>query len=110
MPKTNQYTAESNRAKEAGQLDCRVRRGFPVQKKLCSTCIFRRGSPLDLNKLLDDIADPYGGFKGYRICHHSDKACCAGFWAKHKNDFPMGQIAQRLGMVEFVCDDRFNKP
>jgi hypothetical protein len=76
-----------------------------VQKTQCSTCIYRPDSPLDLAKLEADVADGYGGFKGHRICHHSDDACCAGFWARHKNEFQLGQIAQRLGMVEFVEDD-----
>jgi hypothetical protein len=76
-----------------------------VQKTQCSTCIYRPDSPLDLAKLEADVADGYGGFKGHRVCHHSDDACCAGFWARHKNEFQLGQIAQRLGMVEFVEDD-----
>jgi hypothetical protein len=79
-----------------------------VQKTQCSTCIYRPDSPLDLAKLEADVADGYGGFKGHRICHHSDDACCAGFWARHKNEFQLGQIAQRLGMVEFVEDDTLN--
>ena len=76
-----------------------------VQKTQCSTCIYRPDSPLDLPKLEADVADGYGGFKGHRICHHSDDACCAGFWARHKNEFQLGQIAQRLGVVKFVQDD-----
>jgi len=76
-----------------------------VQKTQCSTCIYRPDSPLDLKKLEADVADGYGGFKGHRVCHHSDDACCAGFWARHKNEFQLGQIAQRLGVVEFVQDD-----
>jgi hypothetical protein len=75
---------------------------FRVQKKSCSTCIYRKDSPLDLEKLENDIRDPYIGFKGYRICHHSNDVCCRGFWNKHKDSFPAGQIAQRLKMVEFV--------
>ena len=80
-----------------------------VQKTQCSTCIYRPDSPLDLAKLEADVADGYGGFKGHRVCHHSDDACCAGFWARHKNEFQLGQIAQRLGMVEFVQDDKFRE-
>lgn len=80
-----------------------------VQKTQCSTCIYRPDSPLDLAKLEADVADGYGGFKGHRVCHHSDDACCAGFWARHKNEFQLGQIAQRLGMVKFVEDDKFRE-
>lgn len=81
---------------------------FKVRRTQCSTCIYNPNSPLDLEKLEGDIADNYGGFVGYRICHHTngdESACCAGFWARHKDKFPMGQIAQRFDMVEFVDTD-----
>ncbi len=80
-----------------------------VQRKQCSTCIYRSDSPLDLDRLEREVADGYGGFEGHRICHHSENACCAGFWARHKDDFQLGQIAQRLNMVEFVNDDTLSK-
>ena len=79
--------------------------GFRVQRSMCATCIFRPGSPLDLNRLLSEITDRNNFFNGHRVCHHSRDACCAGFWARHKDDFPMGQIAQRLKMVVMVDDD-----
>ena len=79
--------------------------GFLVQTKPCSTCIYRKDSPLDIKKLEAAVADPYGGFAGHRICHHSDSACCSGFWKRHKDDFQMGQIAQRLGLVQMVKHD-----
>ena len=75
---------------------------FKVQHKPCASCIYRKDSPLDLAKLEREIADPYGGFKGWRICHNSKDVCCRGFWNRHKDSFALGQIAQRLGMVEFV--------
>lgn len=78
---------------------------FKVQKKQCATCIYRPSSPLDIEKLERDVADKYIGFKGHRICHHSKDVCCRGFWNRHKDDFAMGQIAQRLGCVEFVSVD-----
>ena len=49
-----------------------------------------------------EIADPHGGFTGHRVCHHSDDICCRGFWNAHKDEFAVGQVAQRLGLVEFV--------
>ncbi len=78
-----------------------------VQKKSCATCIYRKDSPLDLKKLEADVADPHlkGYFKGHRICHHSKDACCRGFWNKHKDKFTLGQIAQRLGLVQLVDHD-----
>ena len=78
---------------------------FTVQRKQCATCIFRDDNPLDLDTLLAAVSDGYGGFRGHRICHHSKDACCAAFWSRYKDKFPIGQIAQRLDLVEFVDDD-----
>lgn len=82
-----------------------------VQAVQCSTCIYRPDSSLDLKKLEAQIADPYmpGFFTGFRICHHSpdkNKICCRGFWNRHKHHFTLGQIAQRLHLVQFVKVDR----
>ena len=80
---------------------------FRVQQKMCGTCIYRSESPLDLAKLEAEIADPYVGFSGHRLCHHADGVCCHGFWTRHKDAFALGQIAQRLNAaVEFVDVDR----
>ena len=79
--------------------------GFQVQQKPCLTCIYRKDSPLDLKTLEAQVADRFGGFKGHRICHHSDSACCRGFWNRHKDKFAAGQIAQRLDLVVFVAHD-----
>jgi hypothetical protein len=81
---------------------------FLVQKKPCTTCIYRPGNPVGIAKLEAEIADPHmaGFFRGYRVCHHSKgEVCCAGFWARHKNDFGLGQIAQRLQAGRFVMVD-----
>lgn len=77
---------------------------FKVRSKQCSTCIYRKDSPLDIKDLEHQIADPNmeGFFVGHRVCHHSKTACCRGFWNRHKNDFRLGQMAQRLGFIEFV--------
>lgn len=79
--------------------------GFKVQARPCASCIYRPTSPLDLAKLEAEIADGHGGFTSWRICHHSDDACCRGFWDRHRNDFQLGQVAQRLGVVRFVDED-----
>lgn len=80
-----------------------------VQRRQCATCIFKaeHWRPGQLEALLDEIRDPKmaGFFEGYRICHHSKEAVCAGFWARHKDDFQAGQLAQRLGLVELVEHD-----
>ena len=83
-----------------------------VAAKQCKTCIYRPGSPLDIEQLEAQVADSYipGSFKGHRICHHfedaaDDDVCCRGFWDRHKNNFNLGRIAQRLGFVEMVSDE-----
>lgn len=79
-----------------------------VQRRQCSTCIYKVSSPLDLNKFEGEIRDPkmHGFFIGFRACHHADDTvCCRGFWNKHRNHFQLGQISQRLGLVEFVSVD-----
>jgi len=82
--------------------------GFYVQKKRCSSCIYNAGSPLDTKELEDQVRDGNGDLTRHRQCHHtskSDPACCRGFWDKHKDDFPGGQISQRMGMVVEVDID-----
>ena len=80
---------------------------FKVRRTACDTCIYKGGIPLnrDLEEIEAEIKDEHGYFDGYRICHHSGNSCCRGFWNKHKDDFPAGQIAQRLGFVEFVDEE-----
>lgn len=75
-----------------------------VQSAQCATCIYRRDSPLDLKALENAIKDPRmpGFFRGHRICHHSTDVVCRGFWNRHKDAFTLGQLAQRLGLVQFV--------
>ena len=80
---------------------------FKVQRSQCTTCIYKPDAPLDLQKLEAAIANRHGGFTSYRTCHHSDDVCCAGFWAKHKDKFQVGQVAQRLGVVQFVDVDKW---
>ena len=78
-----------------------------VQSKQCETCIYRKDSSLDIKQLESQVADPNmeGYFKGHRICHHSKDVCCRGFWNRHKDQFTLGQIAQRLDLVEFVTEN-----
>ena len=81
--------------------------GFKVNKKMCKTCIFRPNSPfsIDLDRYMDEITDEKGYIKGWRICHEDaskKEVCCRGFWNCYKNNFQVGQIAQRLNLVEEV--------
>lgn len=79
--------------------------GFQVMRRRCKTCIYRKGLNWNLQWLEDQVRDKWIGFSGYRICHNQKrrgKACCRGFWDHHKDAFAAGQIAQRLGLVEYV--------
>ena len=81
---------------------------FRVQKAARSTCIYRKDSPLDIDRLEAQIADGHGGFNGFREWHHAAAAsgvCCRGFWNRHRDEFAGGQIAQRLGLVEYFSVD-----
>jgi hypothetical protein len=80
--------------------------GFQVMARQCRTCIYRKswhGTPV--KQLEDQVRDKHIGFSGFRVCHSQPrgrKACCRGFWNRHAWEFAAGQIAQRLGLVEFV--------
>lgn len=80
--------------------------GFRVRKHRCKTCIFGTRGNWNLEELLGQIRDPAGGFTGWRVCHHEqderEERCCRGFWDKHKDDFQIGQVAQRLGVIREV--------
>ena len=78
---------------------------FPVMSRMCKTCIYRKGFGWNLAHLEGQVRDPHIGFNGFRVCHsqkRNGKACCRGFWNRHKWAFAAGQIAQRLGLVSFV--------
>lgn len=79
--------------------------GFLVRKTSCESCIYRDDNPLDLKRLENQVRDPHVGFRGHRICHHGgteeNQLCCRGFWLRHKDEFPLGQVAQRMdGVIE----------
>jgi hypothetical protein len=84
---------------------------FQVQRKACRTCIYRKETHFDVAKLEAQIADKHlqGFFAGYRVCHHSKDVCCAGFWRRHRWKFALGQIAQRLGFVQYVTVDTLRR-
>ena len=76
--------------------------GFQVMAQACDTCIYRNDSPFDLKRLEDEVRDPHIGFKEHRVCHNAENVCFRGFWNAHKDEFPAGQIAQRMDAVEFI--------
>ena len=83
-----------------------------VQRRRCATCIYRPDTFFDLEKLEAQVRDPHMGFWGYRACHHvqSGTVCCRGFWDAHRDEFQLGQLAQRLNAVEFVDVDELTGP
>lgn len=80
-----------------------------VQSKMCSTCIYRKNSPLDLARLENEVRDKHmpEHFARFRACHHVDSndVVCRGFWNRHAENCTPTQIASRLGLVEFVKED-----
>ena len=75
---------------------------YKVRETACSTCIYRDDTPLNLAQLEKEVEDEHMGFETYRACHHHDDGtCCRGFWNRHKDEFAVGQVAQRLNAVEF---------
>lgn len=77
---------------------------FKVRKTACATCIYRADTLHDLERLEAEVKDDYGFFQGWRECHHDNPqgVCCRGYWNRHADEFPAGQVAQRLGLVRFV--------
>jgi hypothetical protein len=78
---------------------------FKVMAEPCETCIYKKGLGWNLEDLEAQVKDKYIGFKTFRECHHAKQGsgvCCRGFWNAHKDEFQAGQLAQRLGFVEFV--------
>lgn len=80
---------------------------FKVRRRPCSTCIYGRNTPVrqSVEALEKEVTDRYGSIEGYRVCHHTDDACCKGFWDRHKKDFALGRLALGYGLVEYVDDD-----
>ena len=77
--------------------------GFKVRRSRCVSCIYNPDSPLDLAELEGQALRN----DGFRICHHTDDACCRGFWNRHRNHFSLGRFMQMLGAVVEVDDDIF---
>lgn len=80
---------------------------FAVRETMCESCIYRPDSSLDIVSLEDQVRDPKmaGHFKGFRMCHTPKRMSglvCRGFWDRHRDHFDGGQLAQRLGIVEFT--------
>ena len=76
-----------------------------VQKKMCSTCIFRPGNLMNLVEgrvegMIEDATAMDGSIPCHQTLELEGSAVCHGFFTKHKTQTL--QIAERLGVVEFV--------
>ncbi len=86
---------------------------FVVRETICSSCIYRKSSLLDLEKLESEVTDRYGGIVGYRICHHHGEdrngrgTCCRGFWNRHWNNYAPARVAKLFGLVRFSDEGDF---
>ena len=86
---------------------------FVVRESVCSSCIYRKDSPLDLAKLEAEVIDEYGGVNAYRICHHHRAdgngrgTCCRGFWNCHWMKYAPARLAMRFGLVRFSDEGDF---
>lgn len=72
-----------------------------VNKRLCSTCIFRPGNLMHLDEgRVEDMVAQATAAESCIPCHQTldgQQAVCRGFYNKHKTQ-PL-QIAERLGFV-----------
>jgi len=75
-----------------------------VQEEMCSTCIFRAGNLMDLNRgRVRQMVDQVKRIDGCIPCHKTlagDNAVCRGQFDLHKT--PTLALAERCGIIEFV--------
>lgn len=80
---------------------------FKIQTKQCDQCLFSRRRIVTAARFKNIIRDcTQLGNEKHFVCHKAslkgDSVCCRGFWDKYKNNFQLGQVAQRLNLVEEV--------
>lgn len=76
-----------------------------VQKRMCSTCIFRPGNLMHLQEgrveqMVEEATRDGGCIPCHKNLDNEGQAICNGFFTKHQTDSL--QIAERLGIVEYV--------
>lgn len=77
---------------------------FKVQKTHCDQCLFTPQRIVTRARAREIVADCLAKDTFFN-CHKTqlegsdEQVCCAGYWAKYKDQFNMGRIAQRLGAV-----------
>ena len=74
---------------------------FRVKTQQCNQCLFSD------NKIVNDarkeeVLRTTLKKDSFFVCHKTDDVCCKGYWDSHKNDFTVGQIAQRLNLIKEV--------
>jgi hypothetical protein len=90
-----------------------------VLERRCGTCIFRPGDPMHLGAARTrQVIEENLRAGALLTCHttlpygpHPDfgPAVCAGFWARHRNDVPIGRLAELLlGILRIPPPDHHN--
>lgn len=78
-----------------------------VQKTKCNQCLFTKNRVVS-EEVAAKIIKTALKKDTYFNCHKTQvkglksNVCCKGFWDAHKNNFNLGRVAQRLGIVEKV--------
>lgn len=78
-----------------------------VQKRKCSTCIFRPGNLMQLEEgRVDQMVADCQRDQGVIPCHknldHAGQAVCRGFYDKHHGDVVALVMARATGIIEEV--------
>lgn len=76
-----------------------------VCAEMCSTCVFRPGNRMNLNRgRVRDMVDSAKADDSAIVCHKTlgtgENAVCRGFFDRHKTQ-PL-QVAERLGLITEV--------
>ena len=78
---------------------------FKVYDKCCKQCLIGSNKIVG-NARRDEIISGCLADGTHFVCHKAsmkgDDICCAGFYAKHKNDIQKLQVFERIGMVQQV--------
>lgn len=80
---------------------------FKVQRKKCDQCLFTDARIVSESRMKDVVQDCLDK-DTFFVCHKTqvhalkESVCCRGYWDEYKNQFNLGRIAQRLGVVDEI--------
>jgi hypothetical protein len=76
-----------------------------IQRKQCNQCLFsgrRIVSPARKREVVEECLK----YETFFTCHKGSiagvNACCKGYWDRYHESFQLGQLAARLGWIEWV--------